>query len=388
MRILFIILLSLLILNSGFSQQEITVFESGKEGYAIFRIPSIVQLPNKKIFAFAEGRVNGGADFGNIKIVLKTSDDAGSTWSPLKVVASYDQWQVGNAAPVVDLLDPDYPNGKIYLFYNTGNVSEHDLRMGKGIREVWYICSTDEGISWSPPINITQQVHFPNGVMEGRIYKNEKDWRTFANTPGHATQCMEGKYKGRIYIAANHSEGPLKPNFRDYFSHGYYTDDHGKTFKVSTSLNIEGSNEASAAFISNDRLLMNVRNQVGDIKSRIVAYSNSGGENFEPASYDTSLIDPVCEGALLNIGTKNGKSVLAFVNAADKSQRNNLTLKITFDEGAHWPIQKLIDGTLDIKKAKQDYTAYADILRMGRKKIGVFYEKENYSKMVFKIVKW
>ena len=53
----------------GLAQKEVTVFESGKEGYAIFRIPSIVQLPNKKIFAFAEGRVNGGADFGNIKIV-------------------------------------------------------------------------------------------------------------------------------------------------------------------------------------------------------------------------------------------------------------------------------------------------------------------------------
>ena len=382
--IFFLIFLS----YTGFAQKDVSVFESGKEGYAIFRIPSIVQLPNKKILAFAEGRINGGADFGNIKIVLKTSDDKGKTWSALKIIASYEHWQVGNAAPVVDLLDPAYPNGKIYLFYNTGNVSEHDLRLGKGIREVWFISSTDEGATWSSPRNITQEVHFPNGAMDGRKYSSEKGWRTYANTPGHASQCMEGKYKGRIYIPANHSEGSLKPNFRDYYSHGYYTDDHGKSFKISSSLTIPGSNEATAAFISNDRLVMNVRNQPGDIRSRTIAYSNNGGESFETAQYDTSLIDPVCEGAILNIGTRNGKSVLAFVNAADKLLRNNLTLKISFDEGVSWPIQKLIDGTQDVKKAKQDFTAYSDLIKMGRKKIGVLYEKENYSKIVFKQVKW
>ena len=378
----------LLLCKIGFTQKEVTVFESGKEGYAIFRIPSIVQLPNKKIIAFAEGRVNGGADFGNIKIVLKTSEDQGKTWSALKVVASYDHWQVGNAAPVVDLLDPAYPDGKIYLFYNTGNVSEHDLRLGKGIREVWFISSTDQGETWSNPTNITSQVHYPNGVMEGRKYSNDLDWRTYANTPGHAIQCMEGKYKGRIFIPANHSVGAPKANFKDYYAHGYYTDDHGKTFKVAASLNIAGTNEATAAFISKDRLVMNVRNQPGDIKARIVAYSNNGGASFTTAQYDTSLIDPVCEGALLNIGKEKGKTVLAFVNAADSVNRNNLTLKISFDEGRSWPIQQLIDGTKDPVKAKKDYTAYADLLKLGRKKIGVFYEKENYSKMVFKQVKW
>lgn len=372
----------------GLAQKEVTVFESSKEGYAIFRIPSIIQLPNKKIFAFAEGRVNGGADFGNIKIVLKTSKDQGKTWSPLKVVASYDHWQVGNAAPVVDLLDPAYPNGKIYLFYNTGNVSEHDLRLGKGIREVWFISSIDQGETWSKPTNITSQVHYPNGTMEGRKYSNDQDWRTYANTPGHAIQCMEGKYKGRLYIPANHSVGMPKANFKDYYAHGYFTDDHGKTFKISASLNIAGSNEATAAFISKDGLYMNVRNQPGDIRSRIVAYSSNGGETFDTAMYDTHLIDPVCEGAVLNLGKRRNKTILAFVNASDSTDRNNLTLKISFDEGRSWPIQQLIDGSQQTVKAKKDYTAYADLIKLSRKKVGVFYEKENYAKMVFKQVKW
>ena len=43
----------------------------------------------------------------------------------------------------------------------------------------------------------------------------------------------EGKYKGRIYIAANHSYGDPKPDLRDYQTHGYYTDEYGATFHLS-----------------------------------------------------------------------------------------------------------------------------------------------------------
>lgn len=378
----------ILMVKIGQAQQEVTVFESGTEGYKIFRIPSIIQTPKKTIVAFAEGRKNGGADFGDIKIVMKKSMDKGKTWSSLKVVASYAHWQVGNAAPVVDLLDPNYPNGKIYLFYNTGNVSEMDLRQGKGVREVWYISSEDEGETWTAPVNITTQVHYPNGTMEGRTYTSDKDWRTYANTPGHATQCLEGKYKGRIFIAANHSQGGSKPNFKDYFSHGYYSDDHGKTFKLSSTIDIAGSNEATAAFLSNDRLILNARNQSGDIKSRIVSFSNNGGESFEKANFDNALSDPVCEGAILNIGKLKGKAILAFVNAADTVNRNNLSLKISFDEGKTWPIQRLVDGTTNPILSQKDFTAYADLIKTGRREIGVLYEKENYRKMVFKLVKW
>ena len=383
-----VLLLFLSIFKIGFAQKEVTVFESGKEGFSIFRIPSIINLPNQKIIAFAEGRVNGGADFGNIKLVMKSSDDQGLTWSPLKQVVSFDNWQVGNAAPVVDLLDPEYPKGKIYLFYNTGNASEQEVRNGKGLREVWYITSTDQGKSWSTPTNITSQVHYANGRMEDRNYQSEKDWRTYANTPGHATQCLEGKYKGRIYIAANHSQGSPKQKYVDYSSHGYYTDDHGKSFKISESLPIQGSNESTAAFVSNDRLILNARNQRGDIKNRIVAISKDGGAHFDTSFYDQKLIDPVCEAALLNIGKKNNKTILAFVNNADTMYRNHLTLSISMDEGVSWPIQKEIARTNDLQIAIKDFTAYADLIKLGSRKVGVLFEKNNYSKINFKLIKW
>ena len=378
----------LISINQIDAQTKVPVFVAGKEGYASFRIPSIIQLPNKKIIAFAEGRVNGAGDFGHVNIVMKTSVDGGKTWSAIEKIVSFGILQAGNAAPVVDLLDPQYPQGKIFLFYNTGNVNESQLRQGKGIREVWYISSVDYGESWTAPVNITSQVHFPNGNFDGRVYQNKEDWRTYANTPGHATQCMEGKYKGRIFIAANHSVGAPKSNFKDYFSHGYFTDDHGKSFSISNSLDLEGSNEATAAFISNDRLILNARNQQGNIKTRITAFSNDGGAHFENAFYENQLVDPICEGAILNVGKNKGKTILAFVNASDTMYRNNLSVQISKDEGAHWSKTVFIDGTSDKSKMKNDYAAYADIVKVGKRKIGVLYERENYQQIVFSVIKW
>ncbi|MEO9004761.1 MAG: sialidase family protein, partial [Ginsengibacter sp.] len=104
--------------------QSKAVFVSGTEGYKSFRIPAIVKTKNGDLLAFCEGRVQGSGDFGNIKIVLKRSLDNGKTWGKLQIVASNDTLQAGNPAPVVDLTDPRFPQGRIFLFYNTGNGQE------------------------------------------------------------------------------------------------------------------------------------------------------------------------------------------------------------------------------------------------------------------------
>ena len=200
-------------------KERSTVFKSNSEGYAIFRIPAIVSIPNGDLLAFCEGRENID-DFGNVDIVMKRSSDRGKTWSKRKVLVDYGQLQAGNSAPVVDLLDPEYPQGRVLLFYNTGNNHEYDVRIKNGYREVWYITSTDGGHSWSEPTNITTMVHRPNFPSANPEYKFEEDWRTYANTPGHAMQFADGKYKGRLYVAANHSQGPPIAPFSDYFAMG------------------------------------------------------------------------------------------------------------------------------------------------------------------------
>jgi len=360
--------------------QEVDVFVSGEDGYKSYRIPAVVKDKTGQLIAFAEGRVDHAGDFGNVDIVYKISQDNGKTWGPLQVAVDNDNLQVGNPAPVVDLLDPAYPKGRLFLFYNTGNNHEGEVRKGNGLRECWVISSADGGKTWSSPQNITLETHRPNQPSTNTQYTFKEDWRTYANTPGHALQFDSGKYKGRIYIPANHSEGNPKENGKDYFAHSYYSDDHGKTFKIGESIKFEGSNETMAAQISNTGLYMNSRNPQGNVKSKIVSYSNDGGVSWDATYYDKNLPDPVNQGAVLSWQRK-GKYILAVSNAASTSRRDNLTLRLSKDQGKTWYFNQVIAKAPE--HAKGDYTAYSDLVLLSKDKIGVLFEKENYSKIIF-----
>jgi sialidase-1 len=389
---LYTIILSLLLLlfssNLQARQEPIPVFVSGTNGYNSFRIPAIIILPNNELLAFCEGRVKSDNDFGDINIVMKRSADKGKTWSTLQTIVDNDSLQAGNPAPVVDLHDPAFPNGRIFLFYNTGNNHEGEIRKGNGIREVWYKTSTDNGKTWSEATNISTSVHRPKQPKINQAYNFAEDWRSYANTPGHAIQFLQGKYQGRIYVPANHSAGSPQLNSEDYDAHGFYTDDHGRSFHLSQSIQVPGSNESTVALISNNRLLLNARNQKGDIKARIIAISNDGGSHWDRTYFDRQLSDPICQGSILSIGNRKGKTILAFSNNADTINRNNLTIRISFDEGKSWKKSFLIDTNPNSADQNNDYTAYSDLVKIDSSRVGILYEKKNYSTIEFAIKKW
>jgi sialidase-1 len=378
-----------LLLLAGFLAAQpnpVTVFRSGEEGYATYRIPAIIRLHNGQLLAFCEGRVNGGADFGDIDIVMKRSSDGGKTWSALQVVAQAGSLQAGNPAPVVDQSDPAYPNGRVLLFYNTGNASEQDVRKGKGLREVWYTASADGGLHWSAPVNITLQTHRPNQPAINPAYHFPEDWRSYANTPGHALQLQWGPHRGRIYVAANHSAGGVRLNFGDYSSHGFYTDDHAASFHLSSSIPVKGSNESMAVENIPGRVMVQFRNQSGSPRLRGVAISADGGVTWDSMYNDPHLPDPICQGSILRVEDSRHHAAIICCNDADTLRRNNLTLSVSYDAGYTWAYKIPIDGSADLAPA--DYTSYSDLADLGHGRAGILYERNNYSEIVFKRVRW
>ncbi|WP_313366807.1 sialidase family protein [Sphingobacterium mizutaii] len=367
-------------LISAVSAQETVVFRSGEDGYASYRIPAIIKNKNGDLIAFSEGRVDHAGDYGNVDIVYKISQDQGKTWGKLNVAADYDKLQAGNVAPVVDLTDPAYPAGRIFLFYNTGNNHEGEVRKGKGLREVWYITSTDGAKTWSEPVNITSQTHRPNQPQVNPEYTFKEDWRTYANTPGHGFQFVSGPNKGRIYIAANHSAGDPIAQGKDWNAHAFYSDDHGKTFKLSQNVPYPGTNESTAAQIGENEVYMSSRNQQLNPKQRVISVSNDGGESWQSSAADPNLPDPINQGSVLS--WKKGKNfVLAHINAADEKNRDNLTLRLSKDKGKTWYFTKLIAKAPEGYKGA--YSAYSDIVLMKPKLVGILYEKDNYKDIVF-----
>ncbi len=338
-----------------------TVFQAGEAGYRCYRIPAIVQSPAGELLAFAEGRAKDCGDYGDVDIVLKTSSDGGKSWSPLRVVASNDSLQCGNPAPVFDLLDPNFPKGRLFLFYNTGNAHESDVRQGNGLRQVWYVTSVDGGATWSSAVNISGEVHRPK--------PHPADWRTYANTPGHAVQLENG----RIFVAANHSAGEVMPAYRDHRAHAFFSDDHGKTFRLSPDVDYPGGNEAIAARVGSG-VLMSIRNQSGDAKYRLLVRSNDGGETWDSVRVATDLPDPVCQGSILNFTQKNGEKVLLHSNLASQTERCCLVLKISRDEGQTWgAVREIYAGS----------AAYSDLVELKAGTAGILFECDDYSKIFF-----
>jgi sialidase-1 len=344
--------------------QERPVFENGKEGYACYRIPAIIKAPNGDLLAFAEGRTHNCHDFGNVDILLKISTDNGNSWSPAKIIADNDTLQAGNPAPLVDYTDPNYPSGRILLLFNTGTASEQAVREGKGIREVFYISSTDAGQSWSAPVNITTQVHRPHQPGYHPDYQFEEDWRSYALTPGHALQLSNG----RLFVPANHSAGPPQENFNEYRSHALFSDDHGATWQLSENVAMPSSNEATAAELPNGNVMMNIRQQNGEKRQRLVAISSDGGQSWSQVFFDSTLVDPVCQASLLNYTTPDGQPALLFSNPASPNKRVNLTVRLSQDDGQSWAISRTVYS---------DASAYSDLVIEEQKRIGVLYEKGN-----------
>ena len=59
-------------------------FTSHTQGYACFKIPTLLRTHNKTLIAFSEARTPGCDDFDRTDLVYKRSFDNGQTWSSLK----------------------------------------------------------------------------------------------------------------------------------------------------------------------------------------------------------------------------------------------------------------------------------------------------------------
>ena len=114
--------------------------------------------------------------------------------------------------------------------------------------------------------------------------------------------------------------------------------------------------------------MMNIRDQTGQSKQRIVAISYDQGESWRDVYYDSTLISPVCQASLLSIPLQNGRKGLLFSNPENQMSRTDMTVKFSVDNGATWPIKR---------KIRSGSSAYSDLVRQDNSHIGLLYEHGN-----------
>lgn len=335
------------------------IFKSGTDGYNTFRIPAIVTAKSGKILAFAEGRVNGRSDTGNINLVMKSSEDGGHAWSPLQVIWDDGENVCGNPAPVVDL-----KTGTVHLLmtWNLGDDHERQIIDGesKDTRRVFVCSSVDEGLTWTRPKEITSTT-------------KQDNWTWYATGPCHGIQLKYGDNAGRLVVPCDHIEAGTKK----YYSHVIYSDNHGETWKLGGTTPQDQVNECTVAELPDGRLMLNMRNYDRTQKSRKVSYSSDGGITWSDIRADSTLIEPICEASLLYSDVTDK---LYFLNPASTDSRTNMTLKASSDYGKTWKTETVLNT---------GPSAYSDLTLIDSNTLGCLYEggKFNpYEGIIFKTI--
>jgi sialidase-1 len=322
-------LLCLLMCGIGSASAELKqtdVFVSGRDGYHTYRIPAMVVSTNGTVLAFCEGRRESAGDTGSIDLLLKRSTDGGATWEPQQIVRSDAGNVCGNPAPVVD-----ESTGIIWLLmtWNLGSDHEREILEGtsEDTRRVFVTHSTDDGLTWSSPREISASVKKPH-------------WRWYATGPVNGIQLTRGGHRGRLVIPANHSDHS-DPDRHPYRSHVIYSDDHGRTWELG-GVQEDRTNESTLVERADGSLLHNMRSYHGRNR-RAIATSGDGGATWSKVTLDEALVEPVCQASLLRFDwpRPDAPGRLLFSNPAS-NKRENMTVRLSNDDGATWPVSRTI----------------------------------------------
>ena len=307
-------------------------FTSGTEGYHTFRIPAVVVTGKGTVLALCEGRKTSASDTGDIDMVAKRSFDGGRTWQPLQRIWDDGPNTCGNPCPVVDRA-----TGVVWLLitHNLGEDGETALgqRKSKGTRTVWVTKSSDDGATWTNAVEITSTTKRP-------------EWGWYATGPGVGIQLHSPPHAGRLLIPCNHSvqPDPAHPERFEYGDHAIYSDDHGATWRLGGAVPSLKIDEAQVVELSDGSILMNSRSHFG-LGCRTACLSRDGGQTWGAVRHERALIEPNCQASFLRYDdATGGRPRLLFSNPASTTLRRRLTVRVSDDGGATWPVARLIDS--------------------------------------------
>ncbi|HHE72017.1 MAG TPA: exo-alpha-sialidase [Chloroflexi bacterium] len=301
------------------------LFVSGVGGYHTCRIPALITTKAGSLLAFCEGRKHSRSDSGDIALLVRRSADLGNSWSDQQVVWDDAGNTCGNPCAVVD-----EDTGVIWLLmtWNLGEDREPEIieRTSRDTRRVFVTYSEDDGLTWAPPREITEEVKRP-------------DWTWYATGPGVGIQIREGLHAGRLVIPCDHIEADSKA----CYSHVILSDDHGQTWRLGGRTPQPGVNECQVTELTGGRLMLNMRNYDRTQQARKVSISEDGGTTWGPLYSDPTLIEPICQASIVGYAPGGEMSdKLLFSNPAHREKRVNITVRLSNDGGQTWPARRTL----------------------------------------------
>jgi sialidase-1 len=308
-----------------------------------YRIPALLTSTNGDLVVAMDERVPSCNDLRgsrDINIVIRRSLDLGQSWSGIERIVDF---PLGQSASDPSMI-LDRITGEIFLFYNF-----MDLDKEKEVYYLHVIKSRDHGRSWSQPEDITAQITRP-------------EWHTDFKfiTSGRGIQTRSGKL---LHCLVNLDRG----------LHLFGSDDHGQSWHL-MDVPLKPGDESKVVELDDGSWMVNSR--VNDNGKRFVHTSADQGLSWKTRP-EPALVDPGCNASILRYtSTKDGydKSRLLFCHANDPKKRENLTVRISYDEGQSWTKGKCI---------YPGGAAYSTLTVLENGDIGLVFEKDDYTENPF-----
>ncbi|MEP6671167.1 MAG: sialidase family protein [Chthoniobacter sp.] len=323
------------------------LFTAGDGGYKIFHIPGIVVTAKGTVLAWCEARKKGG-DWDQIEIVLRRSTDEGKTWSAMKSIANVPGPKTKNpfslAVKGVDPHDVTY-NNPVLIADRDGTV--HMLFCLEYMR-CFYQRSTDDGESWSTPVEITSAF---NG------FQSTYPWKVLATGPDHGIQLKTGRLVVPVWLSTATGGNAHRPSVTATI----FSDDQGKTWhasEIAVPCTDEwiNPNETVAIELADGRVMLNVRSE-SKAHRRLVTISKDGATNWSTPKFDDALLEPICMASIIrySLAQDGGKNRILFCNPDSLSRadgkeepgktrdRRNFSVKLSYDEGRTWPVTRVVE---------------------------------------------
>lgn len=307
------------------NNKPVTVFEPGGD-YASMRIPALVMSKQQTLMAFTEARIGTSSDWADMDLLLRRSTDNGKTWQAAQVIAPRIKGQpTNNPTPIVG------EDGTIHLLF------------ARDYARAFYTRSTDDGLSWSEPKDITD-------VFDG--FKSAYNWNVVAPGPGHGIQLKNGRLLAPVWLAKS-AVTPKRVHHPSCVV-TVYSDDNGTTWKRGTivadsSDEVKNPNESMAIQLNDGNIMLMMRNP-GNPHRKSISYSADGAGNWSKPVYHQDLFEIPCMASIVRVSeVKNGegKNRIVFVNPdsehLEKTPRRNLTAKLSYDEGKTFRVERVLN---------------------------------------------
>ena len=294
------------------------IFNPGEEGSKFYRIPATRVLPSGRIVAVADKRIDSNADLpGRIDVVARYSDDMGETWSAQIPVMTHDsQGGYGDPCLIYDTREDEL---LVVATHGRGLGDEGDL---PSPARITVSRSADGGETWSAPADITDQF-YGNADTDAPI----AGLTAFA-TSGRGLQLNDG----RMMFALVSRRGDKKWEPLDVYC--VYSDDGGRTWTSSGNPIDTNADETKFVQLPDGRVMASMRIREKGT-GRKFSYSPDGGRSWSTPAISATLIDPACNGEVINWTTPEGDKLLLHSLPA-RGGRKDVALWTSADNGATW----------------------------------------------------